>query len=107
MHSGWKEVGNMPEKKELDLLAALHFYNDAGDEMEDVLVSFETMQEEIETALDDLHDELELIKDHLDDCYRRYQGCLRKRGISIDEEWEVNSNLRNKCVKNRESKPGA
>ena len=75
----------MPDKDELDLCGILESLDDIKDELSSALESFELMFSDLESAFDDVHDELETIKDNVEWCTRQYQRYKRKIGLRIAE----------------------
>lgn len=60
----------------LTLWEVLEGYADVRDELEDVLSSFEILQDDMELAMVDIRDDLERIQKHLDEydsIFRRYK----------------------------------
>jgi len=65
----------MPENR-TTLWDVLEEYAEVRDECEDLLYSFEILQDEMQTAMEDIRDDLDDIRKHLDRCdkvFRRYK----------------------------------
>ena len=72
------------DEKKLSLWDVLENYADVRDELDDVLTSFSVLQFELQCAMDDISDDLDAIKRHLEECdkvFRRYK-CTDTRFIS-------------------------
>lgn len=66
----------MMVEKKLTLWDVLEGYADVRDEFEDVLCSFEILQDDVELAIADIRDDMERIRKHLnesDSIFRRYK----------------------------------
>ena len=48
-------------------------FNDIRAELEDAVISFELLQEDIRLALEDISEELEIVQDHLQKCGRMFR----------------------------------
>ena len=48
-------------------------FNDIREELEDAVISFELLQEDIRLALEDISEELEIVQDHLQKCGRMFR----------------------------------
>lgn len=51
-----------------DIWNLLYEYADIRDELEDTLISFQQLHQEIEYAMEDITDELESLQEHLSKC---------------------------------------
>ena len=48
-------------------------FNDIRAELEDAVIAFELLQEDIRLALEDISEELEIVQDHLQKCGRMFR----------------------------------
>ena len=48
-------------------------FNDIRAELEDAVISFELLQEDIRLALEDISEELEIVQNHLQKCGRMFR----------------------------------
>ena len=79
--------------KKPTLWEVLESYADVRDELDDVLSSFSLLQFELESAMDDISDELEAIQEHLSECdmvFRRYK-YREQRGVFMPVKAEENN----------------
>ena len=72
----------MSERTQPMLWDTLNEYADIQDELEDALQSFEYLEFELRSALDDIHDQLEELQSHIGRCY----GTLRRYKIAPTSE---------------------
>ena len=68
----------LPTKEELELCGILESCEDISDDLSFALDSFELVRADLETAIDDLYDELESVKDQIESCTRHYLNCKKK-----------------------------
>lgn len=71
------------EEKKLTVWDVLNEYGDIRDELEDTLTSFTFMKEELESAMEDIADELEAIERHLKMCDQVFRRYKVKKGESF------------------------
>lgn len=75
----------MFEDTQPSLWDMLNEYADIQDELQDALQSFEFLDFEIRSALDDIREQLESILHHINKCY----GTLRIYKVSPATEWPL------------------
>ena len=64
-------------------------YADIRDELEDILMSFDVMKDDIETALDDISDGLDQLTMNLKECdrvFRRFRAAKPSRHFFMDSQ---------------------
>ena len=70
----WKAVIPVTAADNTERLHELYEgFNDIREELEDAVISFELLQEDIRLALEDISEELEIVQDHLQKCGRMFR----------------------------------